>query len=662
MDKEQRLGILDSIPLGILEIDLDGEILAANPACLSILGYRDRELIGLSIFDEIFNSEESFTNTSSADAKPDSEHGSLRSFVATIQEAQPSPPPPYYTTRHTSTGDKIELQMNWNYRRDGEGNLVGFVSAVSDVTEQSQTRERLAKNLAEAERVARLVKLGTYEWDWQRNSLVACSEEYARMCELTVEETLRKFTSTEVELSYIHPDDRERYTRLEAEAVAIGKPQSYTIQYRLLLPSGRIFHVREVFDTVFNEQGELISMTGCLQDVTEQVQLEEQLRQAQKMEVIGQLAGSIAHDFNNLLTGVAGYSDVLLDNLSPNDPMHHLAAEIKKAADRAATLTRQLLAFGRKQILKTRVVDLSEIARDMEDLLQQLIGNHIKLRVGGDPDPGMVMADPGQIEQVFMNLVVNAADAMPLGGEVMVSIENVSLDDRACSEFNDLRAGDYVLISVADSGTGMSEATLSHIFEPFFTTKSPDKGTGLGLSTVFGIVKQSGGDISVESEPGRGTSFHIYLPRVEVSKHAGEETTEHSSPIDGNETILIVEDDDAIRELLKLSLSNLGYTVLLASNGGEALQITQSHLQPIDLMITDLNMPQMTGHELVRQVTPMRPEMSYLYISGYDAETAANQGPIDLEKQFLQKPFSPRMIAEKIREALNNPDSTPRQS
>ncbi|MCZ6502280.1 MAG: PAS domain S-box protein [Gammaproteobacteria bacterium] len=406
---------------------------------------------------------------------------------------------------------------------------------------------------------------------------------------------------------------------------------------------------------VLNEDGKIVEIHGITRDISDRKMLEEQLRQSQKFEAVGQLAGGIAHDFNNLLTAINGYSELLLGKLKPDDPLHHGLSEIGKAGEYAAALTRQLLALGSKQVLQPKVINLGAIVVGMQDILQRLIGEHIELHIRCDPDLQKVKADPGQMEQVIMNLVINARDAMARGGNITVNLENVVLDDQASATLVDLQAGDFIMLSVSDTGIGMNEETLSHIFEPFYTTKGADKGTGLGLSTVFGIVKQSGGEIQAASEPGKGSTFRIYLPRVEASELLAEETERPSSPIDGDETILLVEDEDIIRELLKHILEKLGYTVLLASNGEEALLTAQRYEGPINLMITDIVMPHMSGHELVERLSPLRHEMSVLYISGYDEKMVADQGLVDIGKRFLQKPFGPKAVGKKIREILDKP-------
>lgn len=522
--------------------------------------------------------------------------------------------------------------------------------------ELQDAQKQLTEALADAHRAARLVKLGTYEWDNTEDRLVACSEEYARMHELSVDETLATCTSPEADYSFVHPDDREGIAAIEAEALATG--EGYSAAYRMLLPSGRIWHVREVCEVKLNDQGEVIRLFGSLQDVSEQVELEEQLRHAQKMEAVGQLAGGIAHDFNNLLTVINGYSDSCLTSLRPEDPLHHDLNEIKAAGDRAAALIGQLLAFSRKQLLEPKVIDLGEIIVGMDNMLRRLIGDDIQLDVRCDSDLNKIKADPGQIEQVVMNRLVNARDALPQGGTITMSIENVVLDDQAVAALGDLPVGDYVMLTVSDTGVGMEGEALSRIFEPFYTTKAAEKGTGLGLATVFGIVKQSGGGIEVESASGKGSTFRIYLPQVEASEPVAEEKERGTSAAEGRETIMIVDDEEMIRELLERTLEGFGYTVLTAQHGAEALQIVEQHEGPIDLMVTDVVMPQMSGHELAKRLAPIRPKMSVLYISGYDEIMVTDKGLVDQKGQFLQKPFIPKEVVKKIRTILDKSVTT----
>lgn len=379
----------------------------------------------------------------------------------------------------------------------------------------------------------------------------------------------------------------------------------------------------------------------------------EQLRQAQKMEAVGRLAGGIAHDFNNLLTVITGYSDLMLRKLDRNNELRPKIEEVKKAGDRAAGLTRQLLAFSRKQILQPKIIDLNDIVVDTFKMLQRLIGEDIELLMAPQSKIGKVKADPGQIEQILMNLAVNARDAMPIGGKLTIKTSNVHLDHGYTMQHVAVQPGDYVLLSVSDTGCGMDAETRERIFEPFFTTKEMGKGTGLGLSTVYGIVKQSGGHIWVYSEIGHGTTFKIYLPREGASDEAFETAAQRELNISGSETVLLVEDEGAVRQMTKQVLEELGYQVIEAENGPEAIRLNAAHNSEIDLLLTDVVMPRMSGRELADQLTSERPDLRVLYTSGYTEDAIIHHGVLDDGMAFLEKPFTPELVALKVREVLD---------
>ncbi len=383
------------------------------------------------------------------------------------------------------------------------------------------------------------------------------------------------------------------------------------------------------------------------------------------MEAVGHLAGGVAHDFNNLLTVINGFSEILLGNLPRQDPSHHLALEVRKAGERAAGLTRQLLAFSRKQILQPRVLDLNVLIADIEKMLVRMIGEDITLTTELDPHLGRIKADPGQIEQVIVNLAVNARDAIqgsdlgdpsqhhPAGRQLTIATRNVVLDAEYAQAHADVQPGAYVLLVMTDTGHGMDRQTLVHIFEPFFTTKEVGKGTGLGLATVYGIIKQSGGHIDVSSEVGVGTTFRIFLPSLAAEDEVGKSPLHLSAIPSGQETVLLVEDDEAVRKLTRRLLASQGYVVLEAHSGMQALEIADRHPERIDLLVTDMIMPGMSGSQLARRLLSIRPATKILYLSGYTDDIIVRHGILEEESNFLQKPFSLAAFALKVREVLD---------
>jgi signal transduction histidine kinase/ActR/RegA family two-component response regulator len=383
---------------------------------------------------------------------------------------------------------------------------------------------------------------------------------------------------------------------------------------------------------------------------------EEELRHSQKLEAVGQLAGGVAHDFNNLLTAIIGYAE-LLDARAGNSALVRQGAEmIRKAGNQAAALTRQLLAFSRKQLLQPRVIDLNTLVVEMERLLRRVLGERYELVTLPEASGSRVRADPSQLEQVIMNLGVNARDAQPQGGSIIIRTSNQTLDTRLANQVStSLGAGDYVVLTVTDHGEGMDSETKSHIFEPFFTTKGPGKGTGLGLATVYGIVRQSGGAIEVESAPGQGTVFTIYLPQEHAALDEVKPPPPAIEPSRDFETILVVEDEEIVRELVCDVLDQQGYNVLCANGGRAALQMAATHEGKIDLLLTDVIMPQMNGHELAAQLVAQRPELRVLYVSGYSDDDIGSHGVLDDTVALLEKPFSPQALARKVREVMGEP-------
>lgn len=382
-------------------------------------------------------------------------------------------------------------------------------------------------------------------------------------------------------------------------------------------------------------------------------QSQERLRQSQKLEAVGQLAGGIAHDFNNLLTVIGGYSDLVLRASELSKPTREKIEEIKRAAHRASSLTRQLLAFSRKQVLKPEVLDPNALIEDIGKMLQRLIAENIEVITSLQPEVGKINADPSQIEQVIVNLVVNARDAMPNGGKIIIETTNLELDQKYAEKHIAVNPGSYVMLAVSDNGTGMDANTIKHIFEPFFTTKERGRGTGLGLSTTYGIVKQSGGNIWVYSEPGRGTTFKIYLPRVNAGLTQQASKRSQKPSVAANQTVLLVEDEELVRKLAGEILRASGYQALLAKNGEEAVTICKEYAGSIDLMLTDVVMPDSIGNVVAERVRPLRPEMAVLYMSGYTHDAIAHHGVLKPGTNFLDKPFTANALVTKVRETLN---------
>ena len=379
---------------------------------------------------------------------------------------------------------------------------------------------------------------------------------------------------------------------------------------------------------------------------------EEQLRHAQKMEAVGRLAGGVAHDFNNLLSVILSYSSILIGGMSPADPVRADIEEIKKAGERAAQLTRQLLAFSRQQILEPRILDLNEVITGMDEMIRRLVGEDVAVRTVPGKDLGKVKADPGHLEQVLMNLVVNARDAMPGGGNLTIETQNVELDAGYAQQHLGVTPGPHVMLAVSDTGTGMDKSTQQRIFEPFFTTKEKGKGTGLGLSTVFGIVQQSGGYIWVYSELGKGTTFKIYLPRTDEAGLEVEAPVQVTT-VRGTETVLLVEDEEQLRIVARAVLLRNGYDILEARNGNEALVLCEKHEGPIHLLLTDVVMPQMSGPELAKRLRSIRPEMKVLYMSGYTEDAIVHHRVLSPGIALMQKPITPDSLLRRVREVLD---------
>jgi PAS domain S-box-containing protein len=453
-------------------------------------------------------------------------------------------------------------------------------------------------------------------------------------------------------IRYVAPEDHPIIHAAE-ESSARGEP--FQAEYRIIRKDGKTMWVSDTAVVVRGSDSHPV-MEGLIVDITDRKMLENQLLQARKMEAVGRLAGGVAHDFNNLLTIIKGYVEMALQRCLDRPELHGNIRRIEEAADRAVTLVRQLLAFSRKQVLRPKILDLNAIVVNLDQLLRRLMGENIEMKTFVSKNVGAIKADPGQIEQVIMNLVVNARDALPNGGCIVIETSNVDLDSTYTLDHAVVRPGPYVLLAVTDTGTGMTADTVAHIFEPFYTTKESGQGTGLGLSTVYGIVKQSGGYIWVYSEVGKGTTFKVYLPRVkdavQVSPAALAPTTRK-----GHETILLVEDEPAVRELTQMVLSERGYTVIEAQTPKDAERLAGNNGAEIHLLLTDVVMPGMSGRELAKRLTERYPNLRVLYMSGYTYNVIARDGTLEEGISFLQKPFTPQVLSERVREALDRPVS-----
>ncbi len=466
-----------------------------------------------------------------------------------------------------------------------------------------------------------------------------------RLFGYSAEEVIGEITTTNPRLHW--PEELKALKRVrKGESI----PPFETVRRR---KDGTEVHVSVSISPIRERDGRIVGASLICRDVSERKRLERQVVQSQKMEAIGQLAGGVAHDFNNLLTIINGYSELLLNRLPAGDPMRQILGEINRAGERAGALTRQLLAFSRQQVLEPKVLDLNAVVSDTEKMLRRLIGEDVILTYVPSPTAQPVKVDPGQMEQILMNLAVNARDAMPQGGRITIETRSVTLDEQYAQSHPDARPGRYALLAISDTGFGMDDATKARIFEPFFTTKGPGKGTGLGLATVYGIVKQSGGCIEVSSELGRGTTFKIYLPQVQEPVSAGKSLCGIRLMPRGSETVLLVEDEAAVRSLARHVLRSCGYTVLEADDGQRAVQLVEDHRGPIDLVVCDVVMPYLGGRQLVERLSALRPVLKVLFVSGYTDDAVVRHGVLVSDYAFLQKPFTPTALAQKVREVLD---------
>ena len=527
--------------------------------------------------------------------------------------------------------------------REKDKDILTFVShQLASAIEHKRSEEALRRSEARYRSVVQSAVYGIYRSNLEGKFLDVNPAMVAMLACDSAEEILALDPKLDVFV------DAKEQARLMGEFRRGARLDNVEVRWKR--KDGKQITVRLSGRAVKGETGEVVEVIA--EDVTERRVLEDQFRQAQKMEAVGRLAGGVAHDFNNLLMVISGYTEVLMEHTEKDHALHPKIAAIQQAADRATTLTRQLLAFSRKQLLELKVVDLNAIVKDIERLLRPLIGENIELVSRLASDLGRNRADAGQIEQVIMNLVVNSKDAMQNGGKIIIRTANVSLDGDLPRECSYIQPGPYVMLSVEDNGHGMDKETQSRIFEPFFTTKEKGKGTGLGLSTVYGIIKQSGGYVLAQSEVGRGTTFSIYLPRVEEPAEIAGVTRAAQSATGGSETVLLVEDEESVRQLVRETLEAKGYKVLEADHGAAALQIASDYHGPIDMLITDVVMPGMSGRELSEQLSASDPDIKILYLSGYTEDAVVHQGVLEPGTSFLQKPFTLQALARKVREVL----------
>jgi len=607
-------------------LDPSGNVGSWNPAAEKSMGYKAEEIIGrhVSCF---------YTAEDVAAGKP--QRGlRLASEEGRFQEEG---------LRLRKDGSPFWAGVTISKTYNSLGRHIGFTHVVRDSTERKQAEERLQLR----DRAIESFMQGVCITDPTQadNPIVYVNDSFSRLTGYSREDVVGK-NCRFLQGPKTDPDAVERVRS------AIRERRPCLVELLNYRKDGTTFWNALSISPVLDNSGRVTHLVGVQTDISPFKLLEQQFHQAQKMEAVGQLAGGVAHDFNNLLTIISGYSDLLLGMLPPNDPKREVVKEISEAGERAAGLTRQLLSFSRRSVLETKVLDLNDVVKEMATLLRRMIGEDILLTAALDPTISRIKADPGQIGQVLMNLVVNARDAMPQGGKLTIETADVQLDQAYAAQHPECQPGRYVELAVSDNGCGMTPEVKAHIFEPFFTTKGPGKGTGLGLATVYGIVKQSVGGIELDTEPGHGTTFKIYLPAVDEPLQPFAHDQHASLVTGGTETVLVVEDEDAVRTIAVLALKTRGYTVLQADSGKKALQINEQHRGRIDLLVTDVVMPGLSGRELAEALCLQCPSLKVLYVSGYTDDSVIRSGILQSEVAILQKPFTPLSLARKVREVL----------
>ena len=622
--EELYKGLVDSAFDGVV-IHQNLTIISANRAYAEMFDYEIEELIGLEVLD----------------LTPPEQRDFVRSQINRSEAL-------YETVGLKKDGTRINIEVSGkDCMFEGKN---ARLAAVRDIGERKQAEEQLRRQLNFTEAITTSMGEGVYALN--ERGLVTFMNPAAEASLGWTEKELLGRDMHEV----IHFQDVDGARRPKSNCPLLGVIASgklVAIEDDVFTrKDGSVFHVSYTSSPIINQEL-VVGAVLTFRDITEARQLEEQLRQSQKMEAIGQLAGGVAHDFNNLLTAINGYSSLALQRTNEREPIRGYLEEIKKAGDRAANLTRQLLAFGRKHMLQPVALSLNDVVADLNKMLRRLIGEDVRLTAKFDPALKKIKADAGQIEQVIVNLVVNARDAMPHGGNLTIETGNFEVDGDYASNHVGVRPGSYAMLAVSDTGVGMDDETRARIFEPCLTTTEKGKGTGLGLSTVYGIVKQSGGNIWVYSEPNQGTVFKVYLPQLRDASEPTETATVETPMPRGSETILLVEDEDVVRSLAQEVLEQAGYRVFSVSSGNEALRLFQESAERIDLLLTDVVMSEMSGKELADRLADLRPAMRVLFMSGYTDEAIVHHGIVDSNVQFIQKPFSPESLAKKIREVLD---------
>ena len=622
---------IDRMPLGYLLFDAHFRIVDWNPAAERLFGYRKDEMIGLNPVERLLP----------AAAVPQGE---------TVLHRLQSGDMAAHAINENLTKDGRTITCEWHNTPlfDGHGAIVGFLSLAQDISDRQRAEEGLRASEQRFRQIAESIREVFWLTDPLKQEVVYVSPAYETIWGRTCASV---YASPAQWWEAIHTEDRAFVLQ------AVGTKQlrgDYDEQYRIVRPDGTIRWIRDRAFPVRDVHGQVVRVAGVAEDITERRQLEAQLGQAQKMEAVGQLAGGVAHDFNNFLTIIASCTYLLLDSLREDEGARELVHQIMRAGERSGTLTRQLLSFSRQQVLAPKIVNLNTIIRDTESMLRRAIGEDIEIETILAESLGSVRADPGQMEQVLLNLVVNAHDAMPQGGTLTIETTNVQIAVDDAATHPGVPSGPYVRLAVTDSGSGMTETVKRHLFEPFFTTKGPGEGTGLGLAVVHGVIRQSDGHIVVLSEEGAGTTFHIYLPRLDDRPSAVEAPYDWSAKLpQGNETVLLVEDEPGVRALASLVLEQCGYRVLEASGVDEAMRLVAGEQAPIHLLVVDVVMPGGGGRVLTDQLRVSHPEIKVLFISGYADDAIVRHGILHDQVDFLQKPFAPPALALKVREVLD---------